>query len=131
MDVTAAMKEVAEQLDTISGLRVSWFPPEDVSAPGGWVSYPEAVNFHQTYGSGVTRIPNLPVVLVFGRATARVAAEKATAMASDAGVKAALEAGTYTEFDVLVVLDASFDIITLAGIDYVAVVFTIDIAKKN
>ncbi|GAA2355328.1 hypothetical protein Cme02nite_69380 [Catellatospora methionotrophica] len=130
MDLNAVMDELGARLNTISGLRVSDFPPPTVTPPAGIVSYPDRVEFDATYGRGVDVILDLPIVIVEGKATDRGARDRISAYAAGSGtrsVKQVIESGTYTSFDEVRVKSAEFDVITIAGIDYISVLFRLDI----
>jgi hypothetical protein len=131
MDLNLVMDEIAARLDTISGLRCSGFPPPTITPPGGIVSYPDRVEYDGTYGRGIDMITDLPVIVVEGKATDRTARDRIAAYAAGSGarsVKAVLESGTYTSFDVIRVKSAEFDVLTIAGVDYISALFRLDIA---
>lgn len=126
--------EIAEKLDTIAGLRVSAYPPPTVTPPSGVVGYPEQIEFDLTYGRGMDRIPDWPVMVVVGKATDRTARERIFEYAAGTGaksVKAVLEAATYTSLDELRVTGVEFDVVTIASVDYIAAVFHLDIAGQG
>lgn len=132
MNLADVMDAVASRLGDLTGLRVFGYPPPSVTPPTGIVSYPERVDYDQTYGRGMTRIPDLPVLLVVGKATERAARNKVAAWVSDEGpqsVKLALEdaAGSPPWHD-LKVSSAEFDVVTIASIDYIAAMFSCEIA---
>lgn len=134
MKLNDVMDEVAEVLGAITGLRVFGYPPPTVSPPAGIVSYPESIDYDQTYGRGMDRISGLPVLLVVGKATERSAREKVAGWAAGSGpnsVKAVLEAHEWTSCDVLTVTECIFDVVTIAAIDYLAAMFSLDIAGSG
>lgn len=129
MNISDLMIEVAAALAEIDGLRVTPQPVATALPPAGIVAYPEAVNFDATYGRGVDRIAGLPVWVVIGDVTSRSAREKAGAYSAgrgDLSVKQHLERRAWTSCDDLTVTSARFDTVTEKGIDYLAVMFTID-----
>ena len=131
MDLAAVADELAARLGTITGLRVSAFPPPTVVPPAAIVSYPERVDFDATYGRGLDRAERWPIVLVVGKASDRTARDRIYAYAEGSGaasVKAVLESGTYTTFESIRVASVEFDVVTIAGIDYIAAMFAVDIA---
>lgn len=133
MNLAAVMQAVADRLDTIPLLRCFGFPPDSLSPPAAVVSYPDAIRFDQTYGRGMDRM-TLPVVLVVGKVSDRSAREQLGAYCDGAGassVKQVLESGTYTAFDTVVVSGADFDVVTIAGTDYLAATFDLDIGGKG
>jgi hypothetical protein len=73
MNLADVMDEAATVLGTITGLRVTAWPPGSVVAPAGIVSYPDRIEYDQTYGRGTDRIAGIPFVLVAGKATERPA----------------------------------------------------------
>ena len=134
MDPNDVADELTARLDTITGLRCFGYPPATVVPPAAIVSYPESIEFDQTYGRGMDRISAWPVLIVVGKATDRSAREKVYGYAAATGatsVKAVLESGTYTSFDTIRVVDASFDVVTIAGNDYISALFTLDIAGQG
>jgi hypothetical protein len=131
MDLNDVADEITARLDTIAGLRCFGYPPASIVPPAAVVSYPEAVQFDETYGRGMDRIPSWPVVVVVGKATDRTARDRVYEYASATGassVKAVLESGTYTAFDELRVVSCSFDVVTIASVDYISALFTLDLA---
>lgn len=134
MNLAKVMDEIAAKLDEISGVRVSPFPPPTISPPSGFVSYPERVEYHQTYQGGMTRVQNLPVCLVVGKATDRAARDAVTAYVAETGdqsVKYVLENGSYINLYTLVVMSADFDVVTIAAVDYLAAIFTLDVTAPG
>ena len=133
MDVSAVMAEIGDQLDTIAGLRVHRFPAHNITPPAAIVSFPEDYTFDSTYGRGMDRM-TLPVVLLVGKANDRAAAEQLATYIDGSGtksVKAVVEAGTYTEFHTVRVVDVDFDIFTVGGNEYLGGTFSLDIAGSG
>jgi hypothetical protein len=133
MNLETVMTEVAAQLDTITGLRAFAFPPDNVSPPAAFPLWPSTIEFDGTYLRGMDRV-TLPVLVVVGRVSDRAAFKELAAYASGAGarsVKAVAELGSYTAFDMLRVTDVEFDVVTIAGVDYMAAEFHMDIAGSG
>lgn len=123
--------ELAARLGTIDGLRVSDHPPGSVSPPAGIVSYPERIEFDQLYGRGMDRISNWPIVIVVGKASDRSARVRIMDYAAGTGeksVKQVLESGAYESFDTIRVASCEFDVVSIAAVDYIAALFSLDIA---
>lgn len=126
MILADVMTEVAQTLAQITGLRVLDYPPEGLSPPAGYVSYPQSINFDETYGRGEDRFTDLPIVLVASNVTTRAARDTASGWSSGDGpksVKRAMEAHTWTTCDDLTVTSVEFDIERFAGGPYLAVMF--------
>lgn len=133
MNLADVMQAVSDRLDTIDGLRCFAYPPATVSPPAAIVSYPHAYTYDETYGRGMDRM-TLPVVVVVGKVSDRSARNQLGAYVDGSGaasVKAVLESGTYTAFDSVRVESVEFDVVPIAAIDYMAALFTLDIAGSG
>jgi hypothetical protein len=134
MNLGDVMDQVAGRLDTIDGLNVFAFPPDSLSPPAAWIAYPAAYTFDATYGRGMDRITDLGVVVVVGKVSDRSTRDLISQYADGSGsasVKAVLQSGTYNAFDGLRVTEVTFDVVTRGGTDYLAALFTLDIAGKG
>jgi hypothetical protein len=130
MNLADVMDQLAERLDSISGLNAFPFPPDHIDAPAAIVDYPEEVTFDETYGRGMDRM-RVPVVLVVARRDERSTRDELAAFCNGSGarsVKQVLESGDYTAFDTIRVVDINIDPFTIAGVEYVGGLFTLDIA---
>jgi hypothetical protein len=126
--------ELTARLDTIAGLRCFGYPPPTVVPPAAIVSYPGSITFDETYGRGMDRIPDWPVLIVQGKATDRTARERIYDFAAATGpksIKAILEAGEYASLDTIRVMSCEFDVVTIGGVDYISALFTLDIAGQG
>lgn len=133
MNLADVMQEIADQLDTITGLRVFGFPPDRIVPPAAFVSWPDDLTFDETYGRGSDHM-TLPVVVVEGRPSDRTSVLRLGAYCDGSGpasVKAVVESGTYTAFDTVRVMSAELDVVTIAGTDYIAALFSLDIAGQG
>jgi len=134
MDLAEVMDEVADRLRLIDGLRVFAYPPDSLTPPAAVVSYPDRYVYDATYGRGMDRIEALPVVVVVGRPTDRTARNQLAAYVNSGGakgIKTVIESGTYSSFDSVRVAEVAFDPASIAGIEYMAAVFTLDIAGQG
>lgn len=130
MNLANVMDQVAAQLDTIADLRCFGYPPDSVSPPAAWPTYPEDYTYDETYGRGMDRM-TLGVMVVVGKITDRSSRDELAAYVNGSGaksVKAVLEAGTYTALHTLRVASAEFDVVRIAATDYIAARFDLDIA---
>lgn len=134
MDLGDVMDQVADRLDSITGLRVYPYPPDTVAPPAAIVTYPESIDYDATYARGMDRIPDLRVIVLVGRVSDRASRDAISVYADGSGtqsVKAVVEAGTYTAFDSVRVTGAEFDVISMAGVEYLAATFHLDIAGEG
>lgn len=124
------MDELAAELDTIAGLRVFAYPTDSVPAPAAVVGYPEKITFDQTMGRGVDKI-TFPIFVVVGRVTDRSARDLLSVYCDGTGaksVKAVLNAGApWVAMASVRTGDIDFTTVTVAGIDYLTAVFTVDV----
>lgn len=133
MILSDVMDQVATQLSTISGLRCFPYPPDSLVPPAAVVSFPEDIQFDGTYGRGMDKM-TLPLMVVVGKTTDRVTRDLLSVYVNGSGaksVKAVLEAGTYTAFDVVRVASVVFNGIQIAGTDYLNAEFTLEITGSG
>lgn len=133
MRLASVMQEIADRLDTITGLRVHAFPADVVHPPALVFSYPETYEYDSTYGRGMDRI-TLPAIVVVGRVSDRASRDVLSDYVDGSGtssIKQVAESGTYTAFDSVRVMSVEFDAVTIAGQDYLAGLFSFDIAGKG
>lgn len=130
MDLGAVMDEVARVLEQITGLRVSAWPQASVSGASGYVSYPEMINYDQTYGAGSDEYVGLPLVLLVPRPDSRGAREAVArwSRGDGEGVRALIANWPWTTCDFVQVTGCKFEVETIAGVDYLAAVFTATVA---
>lgn len=132
--IEAVMEAVAARLQVVGGLRVSASPPGSVVAPAAIVSYPDKINYDQTYGRGMTSIERLQVWVVVGKVVDRSARDKLSAYVSEVGdksIKAALESDGDAPWDDLHVESVEFDVYTESGVDYMAAGFNLNIVLQG
>jgi hypothetical protein len=133
MRLGEVMDAIATRLDSVVGLRCFSYPPGTITPPAAIVSYPESITFDETYGRGMDRL-SLPVVVVVGRPTDRSTRDHLGAYCDGTGaasIKAVLESGTYEAFDTVRVEGVDLDVVSIGGQDYMAALFTLDIAGQG
>lgn len=132
MIIADVMDDIARRLDTIMGLRTYEFPPDKIEPPAAVVSYPDDYTYDGTYRRGADRM-TLPVVAVVGRSSDRAARDLLSVYVDGDGpssFKRVLESPdlpAYTALHSVRVTGAEFDVVTIAGVDYVAALFDLDI----
>lgn len=129
MNIAAVMDEVGVKLGTISGLRVFPFSVKSVQPPAAIVGWPDPYNYDLTFGRGSDRF-TLPIYVVVGNVDAKASRNKISAYANGSGtssIKAVLEAAVYTECDTVVVRSCEFSSITVAGVEFLAATFQVDV----
>lgn len=133
MNLADVMDEVATRLSTIEPLRTFAWPQPNIVPPAAIVGYPTDYTYDATYGRGMDRM-TLPVVVVVGKAVERTARDRLAQYVEGSGTasfKAVLEAEPHTAFDTLRVVDADFDVYQISGTDYLAAIFSLDIAGQG
>lgn len=133
MNLGDVMDEIGDRLDAIGGLRVYRYPPDNVAPPAAVVTYPETYTYDETYGRGMDRF-TVPVIVMVGKVSDRASRDQLGVYldgSGDKSIKAVVESGTYTAFDTARVTGATFDIVSMAGVEYVAATLPIDIAGQG
>lgn len=134
MDLNAVMDEIGARLEAIDELNVFDYPVATVMPPAAILSYPDSIDYDQTGGRGMDVIRDLPLIIVDGKANEREARDRIAAYTAGTGprsVKAILESGTYASCTDVHVKNAEFDVIKIGSIDYIAALFTLDIAGQG
>lgn len=131
MNLAAVMDQIGDALDTIAGLNIHRYPADAISPPAALVGYPETINFDETYQRGADTMV-LPVLVVVAPKPARAARTRLAAYCDGTGAKSVKQViesySSYTALGSVRVQTADFDVVTIAGTDYPAALFTLDIA---
>lgn len=131
MDLFSVATEVGAALATITPrLRTYPYGTVKVEAPAAVFTLPDSIDYHQAYGTGAEKVTDA-AVLVMVRDGVRRESFKSLAgyvrPTGGASVKAALEAYAWTTCDTVTVTRVDFDILGMAGADYLTALFHIDI----
>lgn len=122
--------EIAAKLATITGLRAYAYDPGAITPPAALVAWPERISYVETYGRGKSRCPDLPVLLLVGKAAERTAAKRIGEYVATAGarsVPAKIESSTWVACDSVTVSWVGFPAVKYAGADYLAAEFHLDV----
>lgn len=95
MDLGPVRSGLATNLSTLPNLRVFDYMPDSVTPPVAVVGFPDEWSFDVAMNRGLDEMPNIPIYLLFGKASDRAAQELLSvyvAARGDASVKAAVEA---------------------------------------
>jgi hypothetical protein len=133
-DIMDEMAQKLRQATSLAG-RTYAYPPASVKAPAAIVSYPEDYTFDATYRRGMDKMTG-EVIIVVGRPHERQSRDLLTKYVNGSGpesVKALLDGGqgSYSSCDSVRVAKAEFDVVTIGGVDYLAAVFSVDIAGRG
>lgn len=133
MDLAAVMDEIADRLST-AGLRCAGWPAGKVSPPGAIVGYPTSYTYDDTPGTDVMHLPI--VVVAGGVATSKAARDAVSGYIRPVGsqsVPLIMESneGGYSSFDTINFMTVDFDVYTIGGVDYPAVIFDCEISGKH
>lgn len=135
MNLITLGDEIAALLKTVTGLsRVTTYPPPTIQPPCGIVSYPSVLEYDQTYGRGSDKIDQWPIAIVEGKVTSRTARARVLAYAAATGaksIKATFEAHHWAACDDLVIKSVTFDVVEIAGADYIAAIFAASVVGKG
>lgn len=131
LDLNAAMDALGVRLATIAGLRVYDYPPDVIAEPAGVIAYPESVDYDQTYAGGADRAM-FPIHVLTGKVSDRASRDRIGAYVARTGaasVKTTLEAEPTLGgvVDSLRVQSATFSTMAVAGLEYLAVSFNVEV----
>lgn len=127
------MAEIAEALKTIDGLRVHSFPADKIDPPAAMVEYPERIVFDAAFQRGLDTMTcgiTVAVARVWDKATWGLLTPYCDGD-SPKSVKAALHRWTFESCSFALVKDAQFATRPIAGVDYAAAFFTVDVAGRG
>lgn len=136
MNLSTTADEIATALQVIPGLNTAPHPPSTVTLPLAWVSLPSRLEYVATYADGdddtahavSTKIAvNLFLPLVGTTRPARDALFAYLDGAGPSSIPAAIEGGTYTAADRVVVVSCELGEITYAGSNYLLASFEVEI----
>lgn len=134
MNLIDVMDEIAEKLRSAPSLagRTYAYPESKITPPAAIVTYPTDGTFDATYGRGVDTMTGVVVVMV-GRPNERTARDRLAGYINGSGpesVKQLLdgEEDDYASCDGVRVADWETGEYTMSGVDYLAVIFRLDIA---
>lgn len=130
MDINAVADEFTARLALLGpDFYIHPNPPESLTPPAIIVSYPKSIDYDETYGRGMDKITDWEIVAVVGQVSLLTARKRIMRLAGggSASLKAVLEAPGYQSFDDLRVSTASFDVFTMAGVDYISCTWLVDV----
>lgn len=135
MNVKDIMEALATRLRDIDGLRVHGHPVEKIDPPTAVVSYPQTYTYDATYGRGNDDMM-IPIVVAVGRPADALRVRDQLTIYMDgsgpASVKATLEAEPLPDgIDALRVVGVEVSPISVAGIDYIAAVFDVQVSGRG
>lgn len=129
MNIGDVMGELAAKLASLTELRVHDFPPDSLAAPAVIVGYPQSIDYDVTASRGVDRM-TVPMWLIIDRNWDRSTTDKLsdyTAGAGSKSLKALIQTKPHTAFSTARVRSVTFSVISVAGIEYWAGTFLVDI----
>lgn len=133
MDLGSVMDDIGAALETIDGLRVYPYFAQRVSPPAASVGWPTTFDYDETYGRGADSM-TLPAIIMVGRVDARTSRDHIAQYADGNGahsVKTAIDSYDSDVWDAATVTSVEFDVVQVAGVDYLAAEFTIDVYGKG
>ncbi|HEV8568981.1 MAG TPA: hypothetical protein VGQ92_18185 [Actinoplanes sp.] len=134
MNLEAVAGEIGTALQTITGLRVPPWGVKQITPPAAVIALPERIDYDSTFARGSDRFPDLAVIVLVGKPEERASRKALAAYADGSGaqsVKAAVEAYTYTSCSSVRVAWAEPDSAKFAGIDYLAMIFHLDVTGRG
>lgn len=136
MNLFAVMAEIATRLERIDGLRVHAHRPDRITPPAAFPDLPEKIDYDGTYGRGMDSV-TVPVNVLVGKVSDRKSQEAIAAYVAGSGprsFKSTLDAKStddYESCDDLRVRAVTFAVFTIAGVDYLAASFDVDVTGSG
>lgn len=130
MNLADVMDEIGDVADTIAGLRVYRWPADEITPPAAMVTYPESVDFTVAFQRGTDRWQG-GLLVAAGRVWDRAARDQMSRYVSGDGaesIMAAFYAHDWQSCAYVRPVRATFDAIQVAGVEYIAALFELDIA---
>lgn len=138
MRLDKVMDEVAGVMAGLTGLNWYAWPVASITPPAGYVSYPRSIDYDQTYGRGEDGMTDLPMVLLAGDPTLKDTRDLVARWSDGDGaesLKRAFEARTrareWQSCDDVVLTIGEFDVETVAGVPYLAVLFKANVTGSG
>lgn len=129
LDVNAAMDAIGTRLGTINGLRVYDYPADNVAVPAAVVSHPDTITYDVTYARGCD-MATVQVTVIVGKVSDRASRDALEAYRAGTGsssIKAALDGNLGGAVQTARVTQADALTLTLAGVEYAAATFDVEI----
>lgn len=129
MLLSDVMDELGDALATIDGLRVFPYWADRITPPAAVVGWPDPLTYDSTMVRGGDQV-ELPITVLAGKVDARSARDQLAQYADGSGtasVKAVIEAHTPSSYDSARVTRAEFSVVPVAGTEYLAATFYIDL----
>lgn len=134
MIIGDVMDQIGQQLDTIDGLRVKDYDPDEIQVPCGIVSLPTGdIDYLRQYVRGADSL-QINVIILVAADGDRKRRDLITSYADGSGpksIKQVLERGSYTAFETIAVQKARFAFLTYNRIKYLGIMFTCMIMGKG
>lgn len=127
------MDELADQLDTISVLRVKGYDADEIQVPAAIISLPTLIDYQRAYERGMDSLI-LTVIVLVAADSDRKRRDLITPYADGSGpksIKEVLERGQYTSCDTVTVQTASFRFYTYNAIKFLGIGFTVAVTGKG
>ena len=132
MNLYDVAEELSTQLGTILKGRCTPTPPDTIIPPCGFI-FDAETEYHGTYQRGMDTV-NLSATVLVAKIPIDEAWKQISAFASGSGdksVRAVLEEGTYTSFDVVTVTGSHVLDLPMAGATYKSIVFELEIVGSG
>lgn len=130
MNLATVMDEVAARVRELLSLHTYEWPVGKINGAAAVVSYPEGIDFDQTYGRGMDTIQDLPVHVAVPHPNEKATRDVLAGWTRGSGatsIKAALERGHWASCGDVVVTSCTFDVVTIGGADYMAATFHLNV----
>lgn len=135
MNLDTVITELSTAAKTITGLRVLPWAAKTVTPPSLIFGLPESISPNETYGRGVMKISDLPLILLVGAPTARTSLRTLSAYCAGSGAKSLTAAlqnySGYAQVQAITVQRIELDAVKVAGIEYLGAIFHTDVVGSG
>ncbi len=134
MNLQKVMTELADKLKLLTTLNVLDYPADTITPPGGFIGYPESVDYDQTYDNGLMQFTQMPVFLVTNRIDSKSARNTVSNWCDPShedSVKRFLDSSTYSSCDDVQVDKAFFDTMSIGGVEYLVAIFELTVTGEG
>lgn len=129
LDLNAVMDGLGARLATIAGLRVYDYPADNVSVPAAVVSYPESVDYDETYARTADHLI-VPITVVVGKVSDRASRDALGAYLAGTGprsIKTAVDGTLAGTVHAARVFESSVSAVVVGGVEYIGATFRTEI----
>lgn len=129
LDLNAVMDGLGARLATIAGLRVYDYPADSVQVPAAVVSYPETVEYDETFARGCDQLV-IPITVVVGKVSDRASRDQLGAYIAGSGarsIKLAVDGTLSGAVHAARVFHSDVSAVVIGAVEYIGATFRVEV----